>query len=118
MIDHIINGKAFTVLNIIDEYKRECLATLVNLKIKADDVIDQLFSLFVFEDIPEHIRSDNGQECTTRAVRRWLGKLGVKPSLLSLAVPGRVVTLNHLTARCETNCSTVRSLPRLRKLKC
>ena len=60
MMDRTANGKAFKILNIIDEYTRECLATLVDRKIKADDVIDQLFHLFVFRSIPKHIRSDNG----------------------------------------------------------
>jgi putative transposase len=87
MIDHTINGKAFKVLNIIDEYTRECLATLVNRKIKADDVIDQLFNLFVFRNVPEHIRSDNGPEFTARAVRRWLGKLGVKTLFIEPGSP-------------------------------
>lgn len=71
MIDHTINGKAFKVLNIIDEYTRECLATLVNRKIKADDVIDQLFNLFVFRNVPEHIRSDNGPEFVSKALDQW-----------------------------------------------
>ena len=72
VIDHTEDGKAFKILNIIDEYTRECLATLVERKIKADDVIDQLFNLFVFRGIPDHIRSDNGPEFTARAVRKWL----------------------------------------------
>ncbi|MFH1775229.1 MAG: hypothetical protein ABH839_01020 [Chloroflexota bacterium] len=28
--------------------------------------------LFVFSGIPEHIRSDNGLEITSRAIRKWL----------------------------------------------
>jgi len=35
------NGKVFKILNIIDEYTRECLAALVNRKIKTDEGIDQ-----------------------------------------------------------------------------
>jgi putative transposase len=87
MIDRTVNGKAFKVLNIIDEYTRECLATLVNRKIKADDVIDQLFNLFVFRSIPEHIRSDNGPEFTARAVRKWLNRLGVKTLFIEPGSP-------------------------------
>jgi putative transposase len=76
--DRTEDGRAFKILNIIDEYTRECLATFVARKIKSEDVIDQLFSLFVFRGMPEHIRSDNGPEFTARAVRKWLGRLGVK----------------------------------------
>jgi transposase InsO family protein len=81
------NGRAFRVLNIIDEYTRECLATFVARKIKADDVLDQLFNLFVFRGIPDHIRSDNGPEFTARAVRRWLNRLGVKTLFIEPGSP-------------------------------
>ena len=61
--------------------------TLVERKIKADDVIDQLFHLFVFRGIPEHIRSDNGPEFTARAVRKWLNHLGVKTLFIEPGSP-------------------------------
>ena len=87
MIDRTANGKAFKILNIIDEYTRECLATLVDRKIKADDVINQLFNLFVFRGIPEHIRSDNGPEFTAKAVRKWLQRLEVKTLFIEPGSP-------------------------------
>jgi putative transposase len=78
MIDHTANGQAFKVLNIIDEYTRECLAMMVAHKIRNQDVIELLFNLFIIRGILEHIRSDNAPEFTARAVRRWLNRLGVK----------------------------------------
>jgi transposase InsO family protein len=78
MIDRTADGRAFKILNIIDEYTRECLASVVARKIKAQDVIDTLFNLFIYRGIPTHIRSDNGPEFTSKAVRKWLSKLGVK----------------------------------------
>ena len=87
MIDHTANGKAFKILNIIDEYTRECLAMLVDRKIKSQDVIDELFNLFIFRGIPEHIRSDNGPEFTARAVRKWLNRLGVKTLFIEPGSP-------------------------------
>jgi putative transposase len=76
--EHTENGKAFRVLNIIDEYTRECLATVVDRSIKSEDVLNQLFNLFVFRGVPEHIRSDNGPEFTAKAVRKWLNQMEVK----------------------------------------
>jgi len=78
MIDHTADGRAFKILNIIDEYTRECLAAVVARKIKAQDVIDTLFNLFIYRGIPDHIRSDNGPEFTAKAIRKWLSRLGVK----------------------------------------
>jgi len=72
------NGRSFRILTLIDEYTRECLALLVSRRITCQDVIDQLFNLFVLRGIPEHIRSDNGPEFTARATRNWLKRLNVK----------------------------------------
>ena len=81
------DGRAFRLLNIIDEYTRECLAILVKRRIISQDVIDVLFELFVFRGIPEHIRSDNGPEFTAKAVRSWLDRLGVKTLFIEPGSP-------------------------------
>ena len=80
-------GKAFRMLNIIDEYTRECLSILVKRRIASQDVIDILFHLFIFRGIPEHIRSDNGPEFTAKAVRKWLERLGLKTLFIEPGSP-------------------------------
>jgi len=87
MIDRTADGRPFKILNIIDEYSRECLSIKVARRIKNQDVIDILFNLFIFRGIPEHIRSDNGPEFTAKAVRRWLNRLGVKTLFIERGSP-------------------------------
>ena len=53
----------------------------------SQDVIGQLFHLFIFRGIPEHIRSDNGPEFTARAIRPWLNQLGVKTLFIERGSP-------------------------------
>jgi transposase InsO family protein len=65
------------MLNIIDEFTKECLDITVERKISSHLVIERLANLFITKGIPAHIRSDNGPEFTAKAVRRWLGRLGV-----------------------------------------
>ena len=72
------DGRSYKMLNIIDEYTRECLSIDVARKLKSDDVLDRLTQLFVFRGVPDYIRSDNGSEFTAKAVRDWLGRLGVE----------------------------------------
>ncbi len=72
------DGRTFRILNIIDEYTRECLNIKVERSITAQAVIHKLADLFIARGIPEHIRSDNGPEFTARAVRKWLQDLGVQ----------------------------------------
>ncbi len=81
------NGRAFKILNIIDEYTRECLAVLAKRRITSQEVIDQLFELFILKGIPKHIRSDNGPEFTARAIRKWLNKIGVQTLFIEPGSP-------------------------------
>jgi putative transposase len=87
MVDRTADGRTFKILNIIDEFTRECLVSFVSRKIKTQEVIDQLFSLFVLRGIPEHIRSDNGPEFTARSIRQWLSQLGVKTLFIEPGSP-------------------------------
>jgi transposase InsO family protein len=68
-------GKAFRMLYIIDEFSRKSLAIRVARKLKAADVIEALCDLFVSRGVPAHIRSDNGPEFVSAALRvdcrRW-----------------------------------------------
>jgi len=87
MIDRTADGRAFKILTILDEFTRESLSIKVNRRISSQDVIEELFNLFVFRGIPEHVRSDNGPEFTARAVRKWLIRLGVKTLFIEPGSP-------------------------------
>jgi len=87
MVARTNDGRAFRILNIIDEFTRECLAMLVARKITTQDVIDLLFHLFIFRGIPEHLRSDNGPEFTAKAIGAWLNRIGVKTLFIERGSP-------------------------------
>jgi transposase InsO family protein len=54
------DGRPIRILVILDEYTRECLSLLVARRIRSQDVLDQLYELFITRCIPEYIRSDDG----------------------------------------------------------
>jgi len=87
MTERTHDGRAFRILNIIDEYTRDCLDMTVERKITAHQVIERLAHLFITKGIPEHIRSDNGPEFTAKAVRTWLERLGVKTLFIEPGSP-------------------------------
>ncbi len=70
------NGRKYRMLNVIDEFTRECLAIRVSRKLKALDVIDVLSDLFSLRGVPRHIRSDNGPEFIAKAVQDWITAVG------------------------------------------
>jgi len=70
------NGRPFRILNVIDEYTRECLATRVARNLTVADVQECLTELFCQRGVPVHLRSDNGPEFTANQLRRGLNELG------------------------------------------
>lgn len=85
--DRTHDGRAFRMLTVIDEYTRECLAIVVDRKLRSTDVIETLAGLFISRGTPEHIRSDNGPEFCAEAVREWLGRLGIGPLFIEPGSP-------------------------------
>jgi transposase InsO family protein len=73
------DGRKIKILNVIDEFSRECLLSLVARRIRSQDVIFALADLFLKHGVPKHIRSDNGPEFIAAKLRKWLGKLEVQP---------------------------------------
>jgi len=87
VIARTADGRAFRILVIIDEYTRECLTMLVARHIVSQDVVDQLYELFLLRGVPEHIRSDNGPEFTAKAIRKWLNNVGVNTLFIEPGSP-------------------------------
>jgi len=81
------DGRVIKLLNVIDEFTRECLTIRVGRNFTAADVLYTLADLFLEYGLPEHIRSDNGPEFVARAVREWLGDLGVKTLFIEPGSP-------------------------------
>jgi putative transposase len=70
------------MLNVIDEFMRECIKCRIGRQLKSADVIDVLSDLFILSGIPGHIRSDNGPEFVAKAVRDWITAVGAKTAYL------------------------------------
>ncbi|PNQ19898.1 IS3 family transposase [Agrobacterium salinitolerans] len=85
--DRTHNGRKIRMLNVIDEFTRECIAIRVERKLKATDVIDVLSDLFILRGVPTHIRSDNGPEFIAKALREWIGAVGAKTAYIMPGSP-------------------------------
>ncbi len=81
------NGRKFRMLNIIDEFTRECLAIRIDRKLNSTDVIDALSDLFILRGVPAYVRSDNGPEFIAKAVREWIVAVGAKTAFIEPGSP-------------------------------
>lgn len=75
------------MLNLIDEFTRECLAIRIDRKLRSTDVIDVLSDLLILRGVPDHIRSDNGPEFVAKAVRDWIAAVGAKTAYIEPGSP-------------------------------
>ncbi len=99
--DRTHDRRKIRMLNVIDEFTRECLAIRVSRKLNATDVIDVLSDLFILCGVPGHIRSDNGPEFIAKSVREWIVAVGARTAYIA---PGR----NWENGYCESFNSKLR----------
>jgi putative transposase len=85
--DRTHDGRKYRMLNVIDEFTRECLAIRVGRKLNSVDVVDLLSDLFILRGVPGHVRSDNGPEFIAKAVRAWIAAVGATTAYLEPGSP-------------------------------
>ena len=85
--DRTHDGRKYRMLNIIDEFTRECLAIRIDRKLNSTVVIDVLSDLFILRGVPGHVRSDNGPEFIAKAVQDWITLVGAKTAYIEPGSP-------------------------------
>jgi Transposase and inactivated derivatives len=85
--DRLTNGRRVRWLNVIDEYSRECLASIPHHSWRHQNVIETLADLFVMKGCPAYIRSDNGPEFIATRLRDWLADVGVATAYIEPGSP-------------------------------
>ena len=61
--------QAVGVRAVIDDYTRECLAIRADRHFRSRNVIETLADLMAGRGVPDHIRSDNRPEFTSKAIQ-------------------------------------------------
>ena len=85
--DRTADGRAYRILNIIDEFTREALMIRIERKLNSTDVLDALTDLFIMRGPPGYIRSDNGPEFVAQKVRDWIAAVGSKTAFIEPGSP-------------------------------
>jgi putative transposase len=85
--DRTHEGRAYRMLNIIDEFTREALMIRVDRRLSSIDVIDALTDLFILRGPPRFIRSDNGPEFVAKPVRDWIAAIGAATAYIEPGSP-------------------------------
>ena len=75
--DVTADGRLLKLLNVVDEFTRECPAIVVDRSIDADKVVATLERLALQRGAPAYLRFDNGPEFIAVAVADWCRFNGV-----------------------------------------
>ena len=88
MGDTLATGRTFRLLNVVDDFSRECLVIDAATSIPGTRVVRVLDELTELRGLPETIVIDNGPEFTSRALDEWAYRRGVR---LLFITPGRPI---------------------------
>jgi putative transposase len=81
------SGATIRVLNIVDEFTRECVGCRVDRSIGTLKVIETLEDVFSLRGPPKILRSDNGREFIGSTLIAWLKDQGVRPAFIAKGSP-------------------------------
>ncbi len=77
MADRLGDGRAFRLLNVLDDFNREGLGIEVDFSLPAERVIRSLDRIIEWRGKPGTIRVDNGPEYISGKLLIWAGKRGI-----------------------------------------
>lgn len=104
---NLLRGGKIRILNVIDEYTRECIAVFIKRSIKASDVEGVLAKLFVERGRPDYIRSDNGSEFTATALMAWLKALNVATLFIEPGSPWQNGFCESFNGKMRNECLNI-----------
>ncbi len=111
--DALNDGRRFRVLAVVDDFTRECLATVVDTSLSGQRVVRELGAIIARRGKPCMIVSDNGTELVSRAILRFTEDTGIEWHYIA---PGKPVQNAFIesssTAGCAMNASTSTPSPR------
>jgi putative transposase len=98
--DHTIDHRQVKMLNVIDEYTRECLDIRVDHSITADDVVAVLDRLAVERGrAPAFVRFDNGPEFVAVVMAEWCATNGTHCMFIDPGSPWQNAWIESFNSR-------------------
>jgi putative transposase len=87
MADRLADGRAFRLLNVLDDYNREGLGLEVDFSLSAERVVRTLDRIIEWRGQPLAIRVDNGPEYISRTLVNWAEKRCIALTYIQPGMP-------------------------------
>jgi len=102
--DQLSDGRRFRILNVIDDFSRECLAQYVNTSISGAAVANVLTQIVNQRGKPSAIVCDNGKEFTSRALFLWADQQKVKLAFIQPGKPTQNAFIESFNGKFRAAC--------------
>lgn len=112
--DALEDGRRFRVLNVIDDFSRECLAAVVDTSISGQRVARELDQIAEMRGYPGQVVSDNGTELTSNAMLKWQEDRKVKWHYIAPGKPMQNGLVESFNGRMREECLNEHLFPSLR----
>ena len=102
--DTLSDGRRFRILCIIDDFTRECLATVVDTSLSGARVGRELDRIAETRKAPCMVVSDNGTELTSNAILSWQQDRGVEWHYIAPGKPMQNGFVESFNGRLRDEC--------------
>jgi len=102
--DQLATGRRFRILTIVDDFTRECLATVVDTSLPGVRVAEALDRIIAERGRPLLIVSDNGSELTGHAVLRWASERRIEWHYIAPGKPTQNAYIEAFNGRLRDEC--------------
>lgn len=109
--DMLTDGRCFRILCVIDDFSRECLATVVDTSLSGERVARELNSIAEQRGYLSMIVSDNGTELTSNAILAWQEERQVEWHYIAPGKPMQNGFVESFIGRLRDECRTSGSSP-------
>lgn len=104
MQDCLADGRRIRLLNIVDDYTRECLKIEVDTSLGGARVVRALNEIIEERGCPKLLLSDNGPEFTGKALDHWAYKTGVALDFIDPGKPQQNGFIESFNGKCRDEC--------------
>jgi len=104
MSDQLASGRRFRVLNVVDDFTRECLVMHVGTSITGSDVARLLSGVLAERAQPAMIVTDNGPEFISKALDQWAHERGITQHFNRPGKPVENAYIESFNGRVRDEC--------------
>ncbi len=102
--DALNDGRRFRVLNIVDDFTRECLAAVVDTSLSGARVARELDEVIARRGRPCMIVSDNGTELVSRAILGFCEETAIESHYIAPGKPIQNAFVESFNGRLRDEC--------------